>query len=265
MKVLIESEYLSRLIWLASICVVLICLAALFCFFPELPPVPQMRRPFAPQVRYRVAESYEHGMHGDSAELSAVWSPALISLPNGVMFPKFGKNHINWVMPPLEASRGRALFLERSAPDREYVQSLAEYWSSRGKRSATFRSMPLTGPPVFKRSRAEENNGVQMSFSEGLRGRSIDVSRLSLDEWVQPGASWALTLCVRFNETGYPVHVFLESPAVNNALNMEAVRRAYQCLTGPGDRCEGRITLWFSGNGSGTASDLSKRGTQAGL
>lgn len=247
---------------------VLIGLSAVFYLFPELPPVSSAPRPFAPQVRYLAAGSYRHGNQGDSAELIAVWSPALISLPVGVISPGFGKNHITWVKPPLEAFHGRSLFLERAIPgEREHAWRLAEGWSGRARRSVALHSAQMAEPRASDRSRLAEKQGVQVvALSGGLKDRAIDYSCLSLDEWARPGDSWAVTLYVRFDDTRRPVQVLLESPARDKALNEAAVRRMYQCrLTEPGDSCEGRIVLWFSGNGPGPGSVHGKRGTQGGL
>ncbi|MFC1461265.1 hypothetical protein ACFLQR_01950 [Verrucomicrobiota bacterium] len=268
MKAFRQSEFLSRLVWLASICVVLMGLSALFYLFPELPLVSRVSRPFAPQVRYLAAGSYEHGSHGDSAELSAVWSPALISLPTGVISPEFGKNHITWVRPPLQASYGRALFLERAIPgEREHAWRLTEGRAGRARRSVALRSSKLAGSRVFDRSRLPEKRDVQVAaLSGGLKDRAIDYSCLSLDKWAQPGGSWIVTLYVRFDDAGQPTEVFLESPARDKTLNEAAVRRMYQCrLTEPGDPCEGRITLSFLGNGPGTGPVNGKTKTQGGI
>ena len=246
MKVSKESD-LSRLIWLTALCLVLAGTAVLFYLFPEISSVSPLPRPFSPSVSYLIRDAHHLVGRDDSAELSAVRSPTLISLPIGIIFPYFTREQINHITPPLKASPGRSFFLDMMStrqPDMATV--LQDRGHHRVERSRVF--LPFKGSRVFDKPRLSGKHQVRMELSEGLRGKTIDHSCLALDKWTKADGPWAVTLYVHFDETGKPVQVFLESRASDNTLNAEVIRNLYQCrLSEPGEPCEGRVTLWFSG------------------
>lgn len=238
MKAVQNRNSRDWLVWLCSSCIVLAALASLFRFFPTLPPGRRAPEPFVPRIRFIA------GAHDDHArELRAVLSPALITLPSGIVHPHpaFDENRVDRVTPPIGALDPPAMFLRRM-PDPAAESHADPHPSDRHRLSAALRVPPREGAPVFKEP--HRDGGIGLKFSGGLENAPVDWPRFP-DEWTAQDAPWSLTIHIRFDGKGFPVNVFLERPSRHDVLNERAVRMAYLArLAGPDAPREGRVTIY---------------------
>ena len=105
------SNKQMRLDWLWSVCVVTGLMASVFYLVPEPELLPSARTLTMSKVRY-LAKMASH----DSSvtdELNAVWSPALIALPSGIIRQPFENERVDKSVPALAKFNDSVMFLER--------------------------------------------------------------------------------------------------------------------------------------------------------
>ena len=146
-----------------------------------------------------------------AADVRAMWSPGLFSLPSEVGFSRGALTNMIGGRPPLEVPGGDALYLAppstvasesgfRFAPDledsvREALMNLPDRFSE---------------PYVFGAT-ASTGTGVQVTLSSGLERRRIRTMDVPQDDVLLKDKPWEVTAFVEFNEEGKVSGVFVEA------------------------------------------------------
>ncbi len=218
-------------------------------WFQASPAPEPARAPAVPEVSYLPIPDGLASGETISADVRALASPVLFSLPTPMGFSRSALTNEIGSLPPLAVPGDTVAFLERSAPtDERIVQmgdSLEELMRESGAR------FPLRVPEVS--ALAESSAGatgetIQIEFLGGLAGRRFQRMDLPDDPRVRGDAAWEAGAFVEVDAEGRVRHVLLEKPSASAKLNGMLVRALLGWrLEKPGTPHSGRVVFRYPG------------------
>ena len=181
-----------------------------------------------PQVSYMRVNTDGRDGEALTADIRALWSPVLFSIPTPMGFSRSVLTNEVGVRPPLGQSMGFSNFLERSAqavPASPLVvvptlnDIVAEAMKSLTLDEAG--SSPVTPVPA----KGEE---VQVELLQGLGERTPANMNLPHHPWIRGDKAWEIVLYVEFGADGIVRQVFIESPTESESLNAAMAQAAWK-------------------------------------
>ena len=213
-------------------------------FFSPADAIPGAAPARTPQVSYMPVHADGRDGEALSADIRALWSPVLFSIPTPMGFSRSVLTNEAGVRPPLGQPMMFSNFLERGAssisasplvtlpPLTDMVAQAVNSLTPAGAGPSPIDVGPAT---------AEE---VRIEFLQGLARTPPANLKLPRHPWINGDKAWEMVLYIEFDEEGIVRQVFAESPTESDTLNAAIVQAAWKLRLEPSEGpAVGRIVI----------------------
>ena len=197
-----------------------------------------------PQVSYMPVNADGRDGEALNADIRALWSPVLFSIPTPMGFSRSVLTNEVGVRPPLGQSMAFSNFLERSALPVQ-ASPLVTIPALNDIVAETIKSLALNETDPSRVTPVPATGGeVQVEFLQGLAERKPANLNLPRHPWIKGDKAWEIVLYIEFGEDGLVRQVFVESPTESESLNAALAQGAWKLrLENPGVPVSGRIVV----------------------
>ncbi len=178
----------------------------------------------APRVAF-LPDPAARGGGAPHADLRALWSPVLFSLPTPMGFSRAVDRGDSALRPPLLQAQSTPVLLARPVPppDAPLIPSPAEVLAGR---AAAELLVPET--PVFARAAAGTGQTWQILLRNGSAGAVWQAQPLPTAPAAGSAGAWEAGAQLEVSREGVVQHVWLEAPTASSNLNAQLVHALLQ-------------------------------------